>query len=1014
MSVISLPCRTIFSTRFFYFVTFSQKILIIRKINTNWMRLLFGLLFIFLSSTIASGQQGENRHHYAIEVSLDTALHTITGKSVISYYNNTDSDLRSIYMHLWANAYSNNSTPLVTQMLQMGFTDIYFQKKEERGRYLNINFSDLEKNNLNIAYQDDSNEILKLDLPKLLKAGERISIQCDFTIKIPELISRMGYSKEYYQICQWYPKVAKYDNQRWHTMPYLHLGEYFSDFADYEVKINLPAGFQAVATGTEAIEQSGYFTAQNVTDFAWFASSDLTIEEENITINGQSVFLQVAKHQKSESWDEAMDFLKRSVEFYTEEVGSYPYKEAKVVLSDAAGDSGMEYPTITIIGNTKEKEIVDHLIAHEVGHNWFYGAISSNERRYPWMDEGINSFYDHKYHKRYYNKFPYDNSVPQRLRDDDKDYTSSYSLVGSVLLNQMKAGKSEPSDLHSDDYSALNYGLSAYEKPAQAFNYLEDYLGEALFKECVKTYYQTYKFGHPSPQNMQDIFEEISNKNLDWFFHGFISKAGAMDYGITKIDKETSTITIENNGTIQAPVKISFFDNDKLVREEWIAGFSDEYAYKYELENFDNLKINRGHYTLDVNRRNDSYKTSGIFKYSKKKKLSLFGGIRNAEQSEIFYSPYFSANSHDGFSLGLGFYNSILPASKFKYFLAPAYATASQQVVGLAKVSYDILQQSGKFRKGVLSLSLKRYSYNSNEENDFDLQYTRVVPAFRLYLNSENKKRLTNYFQFRSINLFEDVASFSDTEISFSSEHSAIQELSYVRWSQDGFSPYRWDIALEQQSYKSFDDQNSSYVKLSSSFDYSYLYKKDKRFFFRMYGAYFLYNSMRESGNFSSRFSRGSIALMSQGFNDYRYDDFFVGRNNQSGFSSRQIANNQGGFKNALTSAFNIGQSNDFAIAMNLKMDMPFKILPFPVRPYLDLGYYSSKASVLDPFIGKFLYSGGFAIELGDGFMGIYIPVINSSDISNIYSTQTFLSRISFSFNLNKLDLWEVSENLNF
>jgi len=978
------------------------------------MKILFGLLIFFYFSPSITGQADFARHQYKINVSLDTSKHSITGQSIINYYNNTGNEIDAIYIHLWANAYSNNSSPLATQMLEMGLTDIYFQKKKNRGAYRDILFMDNNQNALNMEYQDESQEIVKLYLPKALAAGDRVSIFCDFTIQLPDLLSRMGYKKNYYQVCQWYPKVARYDDNRWHTMPYLHVGEYYSDFADYDVKIRVPDGFQIAATGTEESSMSGHYTAENVTDFAWFSSSEFSIEKETIALGAKSINLQVVKHQDSETWDESMNFLKRAMQFYSEEVGVYPYDDVKVVLADAAGDSGMEYPTISVIGNTKEKEIVDHLIAHEVGHNWFYGALSSDERRFPWMDEGINSFYDHKYHAAHYNKLPYDNSVPKRFRDDDVDYETSYSLIGAVLNNQLRSGKSSSSDLHASSYSALNYGLSIYEKPAQAFLYLEDYLGENIFRDCVKVYYEQYKFSHPSPMDMERIFEEQSGKNLSWFFKGFITKPTGMDYGIAEIDKDSRTIELENKGDIEAPLKISLLKNNELIKEEWIEGFSDRYSYAFGGVEFDHVKINRGLYTLDENRRNDAYKTTGIFKYSKKKKLGFMGGIGKPEQSDIFYSPYFSYNTHDQFSLGIGLYNPIVPTGRLKYFLAPAYATGSQQLVGLAKVSYDIIEDNGKFRKGIASLSLKRYSYSSNEENDFDLQYTRLVPAFRLYLKSDSKKKLTSYFQLRSIQLFEKVAAFREAGISFTDKHSSIQELQYVHWLQDGFSPYRWDVSLEQQSYRSFDDQLNSYVKLSSTFDYSYLYKKDKKFFFRMHGAYFLQNTMRESGNFSSRFSRGSIALMSQSFNDYRYDDFFVGRNNQTGFSSRQIAMNQGGFKSALSSAHSIGQSNDFAFAMNLKIDMPFKILPIPLRPYIDLGYYSSKASVVDPFVGKFLYSGGLAIELGDGFLGIYIPLINSSDISNIYATQTFLSRISFSFNLNKLDPWEAIENINF
>src|SRR5437763_15257640 len=144
----------------------------------------------------------------------------------------------------------------------------------------------------------------------------------------------------------------------------------------------------------------------------------------------------------------------------------------------------MEYPTITVISPTESAQALDEVIAHELGHNWFYGLLASNERAHPWMDEGINSFYEDKYTELKYG------AQPKLLE----------------LAFQLKATNKtdQPIEMPSENFSGANYGLVAYHKTAEWMKGLEVKLGNKIFREMMQDYFSTWKFKHPQPGDFKN------------------------------------------------------------------------------------------------------------------------------------------------------------------------------------------------------------------------------------------------------------------------------------------------------------------------------------------------------------------------------------------------------------------------------------------------------------------------------------------------------------------------------
>ena len=222
---------------------------------------------------------------------------------------------------------------------------------------------------------------------------------------------------------------------------------------------------------------------------------------------------------------------------------------------------------------------------------------------------------------------------------------------------------------------------------------------------------------------------------------------------------------------------------------------------------------------------------------------------------------------------------------------------------------------------------------------------------------------------------------------------------------------------MEQQEYDAFVGEQS-YLKASIEWNSSYTYGRGRSVDFRIFGGAFIQNDARNRNSYSTRsLARGSFALAHQGFNDYRYDRFFFGRSEQSGLWSQQVTLEEGGFKNAFGSSVNIGQSNNFIFAVNLKADLPQSLpLNLPLKPYLDFGYFD-KAELIgedEMFENQFMFSGGVMLDFFDGIFGIYFPVINSDNLKEQYKANRneYLKRITFSIDLQRLNPRRLADGL--
>lgn len=573
------------------------------------MKKLLLIVFLYCQLPTAKCQISsywQQQVNYTIDVNLNDIEHTLDGYVKMHYFNNSPDTLFFIWMHVWQNAYKNDRTAFTDQQLENGSTDFYFSNNDKKGYINRIDFK-VNGSTAKTADHPQHQDIIKLVLPKPLLPNSNCKIETPFHVKLPYNFSRGGHEGQAYQITQWYPKPAVYDRKGWHPIPYLDQGEFYSEFGNYEVQITLPQNYIVAATGnlisntlaentelkttgikkqipsvqkksfgikkekseniiaSSPIHKTLLYKQNNVHDFAWFADKSFLEKRDSLLLpSGKTVSVAAYYYEKNAAiWQNSVALIKQAILTKSNWLGEYPYNVVSVV--DGGNGGGMEYPTITLLESGGNEKMLDFVINHEVGHNWFYGILATNERQHPWMDEGMNTYYDNRYTYEKYGTMGLDiipaksSFLKKRLPDD---------LSQTLLQSLISIKKDQPIATVSENFNVANYNMIAYTKTGNWMKMLEELLGRDIFDNCMKEYYRQWQFKHPYPEDFKKVLEDVSGKNLNAEF-AFLNGKGAITDKKKTLKKDlrfTSFFSLKetdkHNYIFAAPmIGYNFYDN---------------------------------------------------------------------------------------------------------------------------------------------------------------------------------------------------------------------------------------------------------------------------------------------------------------------------------------------------------------------------------------------------------------------------------------------------------------------
>ena len=985
---------------------------------------------------------------YNIEVTLNDTLNQLDAFITIDYTNHSPQTLDFVYIHLWPNAYRDQTTPLAKQLLENGKTAFWYSKASQRGYMDSLNFK-VNAEACKWQYSTASGEICKVFLNEPLKTGEHVRISTPFRVKLPETFSRMGHIGQSYQITQWYPKPAVYDKYGWHPIPYLDQGEFYSEFGSFDVKITLPKNYVVGATGdlqdtseinwmNKKAEEDGkvtdwkaytdlkfpvsdnqtktlHYKQTNIHDFGWFADKRYHILKGEVELphsKKKVTTWALFTNNQAKLWAKAPEYLHDAIYYYSLWVGDYPYKQVTAVDGTISAGSGMEYPNVTVIGEEANGFLLDDVITHEVGHNWFYGMLGSNERDHAWMDEGINSFYEARYIKTKYPNRKMLAGVSEGITKflDADQYKHGY-LIDLGYQFMARENLDQPIELTSADFTEINYGVIVYGKTPLIFNYLEAYLGTAEFDRIMKKYFETWKYRHPQPEDVRAIFETETGKNLSWFFDDLMNTTKKLDYKITDVKafgkdghhsnkkEEQSELTdslhvqIKNVNETAGPVTVSVMKKDSVIYTKWVDGFKGTDIVTLPKLNGDRVQIDPGLLMPEVNRRNNTYILDKLAHKFQKLKFQFIGALENQNRSQVFFAPYLGWNNYDKTQVGLAFYSPFIPQRKFEYLLVPAIGTGSKQFIGFGRVNYNFYAQ--KVQKITFGVKAKRFSYILFPK---DQTLNKVEP----YLHFDLKKKEARSPVEQSINLrsaliteqwinpLDSTASANNTR---SSQFYYVNEAKYRIERHTTLHPLDFELTLQQ---------GKQFINLSAEAHFKISYrKKNQGMFIRFFAGGFPYYGRKSSditapvpNEYLSNSTTYQYAYWLQ--KDYMFDENFVDRNGHDNYLGRQVAISGGGFR----SLTNFGITNKFLSSVNVTST----IYPWvPIRPFASL-------AVVDDEIKKMQ----FAAEMGISLIAIkdvieiHLPLVTTKNITNsqeINGYGKWYQKITFTLKLPLLNV---------
>ena len=541
----------------------------------------------------ASGAPGpdywQQRADYLIHATLDTATQTIHGTERIHYVNHSPDPLAFVWVQIEQNIFAPNSITYVLNFTGKGFIGgITIERFAAGGRQLK---------------RTEYGTMMRVELSRPLAPRGAIDFDVAWRFPVPPYGGgRMGrIGSRLYEIGQWYPRMVVYDDVHgWNPLPYIGAGEFYLEYGDYDVTLTLPAGFVLAATGTVVnparvwtptvrarlararasaasvpiitkaeAEANGakrvpgtktwHLRAQQVRDVAWAASPDFRWDASGW--NG--ILIQTLYRPGATPWEEANKMAWFTIKHFSETWGMYPWPQATTVEGLV---EGMEYPMLTFVPSIEKREDQFWVLTHEFGHEWFPMMVGSDERRYPWMDEGFNTFIDYGSAEGYFRGTAYGDTVRRELL--------SAAQISAV------PGNEQP--LIDKPVEQRDLAWAAYQKPALMLTVLRDaVLGKDTFERALREYVARWKFKHPQPVDFFRTFENVAGRDLDWFWREWVYTTARLDQAVdsVRIAGDTTLISLSNRGQMVLPVTLELRFAD---------GTSETRAYPIELWNLGN------------------------------------------------------------------------------------------------------------------------------------------------------------------------------------------------------------------------------------------------------------------------------------------------------------------------------------------------------------------------------------------------------------------------------------------
>jgi hypothetical protein len=531
------------------------------------------------SVRLASGRPGpgywQQEANYRIDATLDPVSGTLTGRERIGYRNRSPDTLHELWLHVEQNICAKGSVTNQLDQPPLVFLSTAFDFSC-KGFAGGATITEVRVGGKPARHRVDGTT-MRVDLASPIEPGAGATIEVAWHFPVPDYgAGRMGRDGTLFELGQWYPRLAVYDDVKgWNHDPYIGAGEFYLEYGRFEVNVTLPAGYVVAGTGvlrnasevlsreqrarlerartsdtaiaiiTAAEAAAGAasaravtwrFTADSVRDFAFAAAPDFRWDASG----WDGILIHTYYRPTATRWPEANRMAREAVKHFSEKWYRYPYPH----MSSIEGPiEGMEYPMITFDPAGPSREELQWVVAHEIGHQWTPMVVGSNERLYPWMDEGFNTFIDLENAAKYFKGEAYGDTIE----------TQPHRLYRTHAI----PGEEKP--LITRPVEVQDLFWTGYQKPALMLSVLRDQvLGRERFESAYRDYLHAWAFRHPTPADFFRFMRTHTGVDLDWFWHDWVYTTSHPDQVVEAVTATDSgsAVVIVNRGEMQLPIAL--------------------------------------------------------------------------------------------------------------------------------------------------------------------------------------------------------------------------------------------------------------------------------------------------------------------------------------------------------------------------------------------------------------------------------------------------------------------------
>ena len=511
---------------------------------------------------------------YTIEAALDESTQVLRARERVRYQNNSPQRLDTLWFHLHLNAFRPNSAwaQRELQFNQRRFQDLGPDDHAfERVRSVTIGAKAIKP----VFPGAPDSTVMGIPLPEGLAPGAATTLVIDWDARLSTLPRRQGRKDRHYDFAQWYPRVAVFDKTGWQVQPLLPQGEFYGEFADYDVTIGVPRDHVVGATGVPVSGDPGWganadyrrdayapkradplgllatlgnvpnrkwirWRAERVHHFAWTTNPDYVYEGGKVGTTA----IHVLSLRNDTTWKTvAVERTAKAMQFLESVFGPYTYPQITNVHR-VEGGGGTEFPMMIMDASADEG-----LIVHEIAHQWAHGILANNEFKDGWLDEGMASFIGGLYAEA--------QGHPGNFHPVTQNVARADTVTGMMPVATPSADFANPAV----------YGVMTYTKPQLVFRMLRDFMGHDDFARGMKLYYEKNKLTHVDEADFRNAMEEAEGADLDWFFQQWLHTNHTLDYAVaavmpTRLPNGTwrTRVDVTRSGQAWMPVRLKVGD----------------------------------------------------------------------------------------------------------------------------------------------------------------------------------------------------------------------------------------------------------------------------------------------------------------------------------------------------------------------------------------------------------------------------------------------------------------------